>query len=192
MEKDSLKRSFNLVVIGGSAGSFDVILKIIGQLKPEFKIPVIIVLHRKIDTENVIVEVISSRTILQVKEVEDKELLTDRTIYIAPADYHLLIEKDLVLSLDASEKVNYCRPSIDVTFQSASEVFESSLACILLSGANADGVEGLREVKAAGGLTIVQDPKTAEVSYMPQQAIDNVPVDLVVMPDELAEILNTL
>jgi two-component system chemotaxis response regulator CheB len=103
-----------------------------------------------------------------------------------------LIENDHTLSLDVSEKINYSRPSIDVTFESAAEVFGPGLACILLSGANDDGVHGLQKVKQAGGTCIVQDPATAIVSYMPQHAIDNAVIDKIIHPDKIGELINLM
>lgn len=191
MAKDSVKQ-FELVVIGGSAGSFEVILQLVSELKTGFTIPILIVVHRKNDFENVMVDLLRSKTKLEVKEAEDKERIEPAIIYIAPSDYHLLIEKDKTLSLDASEKVNYSRPSIDVTFQCAAEVFRDKAACILLSGANADGAQGLKEAKKNGAFTIVQDPATAEVGFMPQQAINIMQVDLIANADQLAAWLNHL
>jgi two-component system chemotaxis response regulator CheB len=101
----------------------------------------------------------------------------------------VLIEKDRTLSLDDSEKVNFSRHSIDVTFDSASEVYGQALACVLLSGANADGVEGLKLAKHRGSLVLVQDPACAEVPFMPQQAIDNVAIDMILTPQNLNETL---
>ena len=191
MAKDGIKQ-FEIIVIGGSAGSFEVILQLVSQLKPGFTIPILIVVHRKNDFANAMVTLLKSKTKLAVKEAEDKERIEAATIYIAPSDYHLLVEKDKILSLDASEKVNYSRPSIDVTFQCAAEVYGNKAACILLSGANADGAEGLKDVKDNSGFTIVQDPATAEVSFMPQQAINMMEVDLVANVHELAAWFNNL
>jgi two-component system, chemotaxis family, protein-glutamate methylesterase/glutaminase len=104
-------------------------------------------------------------------EAEDKTSIMSGTIYIAPADYHLLIEKDKTFSLDYSEKINYSRPSIDVTFETATEAYGNKLAAFLLSGANADGAAGLLSVKNSNGLSVVQDPKEATVEFMPESAI---------------------
>lgn len=93
--------------------------------------PIIIVLHRKNSSDSVLTDVFASKTALVVKEAEEKDSLTAGCIYIAPADYHLLIEKDHTLSLDFSEKVNFSRPGIDVTFETAAEAFQSELACPL-------------------------------------------------------------
>nr|WP_315824569.1 chemotaxis protein CheB [Paraflavitalea speifideiaquila] len=114
------------------------------------------------------------------------------TIYIAPTDYHLLLEKDRSFSLDVSEKVNYSRPSIDTTFESAAEVYGPSLLGILLSGANADGVEGMKRIKSLGGTCLVQDPETADVDYMPRKALQQVKVDIILPAHEIADYINSL
>ena len=106
--------------------------------------------------------------------------------------FHLLIEKDFTFSLDYSEKVNYSRPSIDVTFQSAADVFGENLVCLLLSGSNADGVNGLISVKKNGGTTWAQSPESAQVSYMPEQAILRANVSAVLKIEEMAKYINSL
>lgn len=172
---------YELLLIGGSAGSLPMVLKILPLLKKEMNLAVIIVFHRKqSDDDAVLVDMLSTRTEFVVKEADDKDEITSGTIYIAPSDYHVLIEKNKVLTLDASEKINFSRPSIDVSFESAADVYESKLACMLLSGANADGVQGLRMAQKHGAFIIVQDPTSAEMPYMPREAIENVPVDLLI------------
>jgi two-component system chemotaxis response regulator CheB len=181
-----------LLVIGGSAGSLSMVLKIIPLLKKEMNLSVIIIFHRKPSEETALLNVLSTRTTYLVKEADDKDDILPEMIYVAPADYHVLIEKDKTISLDDSEKINYSRPSIDVTFESASEVYGSDLVCILLSGANADGMAGLVAAKKAGALIIVQDPASAEVPFMPQQAVDNVPIDLLINENNLHTLLRLL
>ena len=114
------------------------------------------------------------------------------TLYIAPPDYHLLIENDKTFSLDASEKINFSRPSIDVSFESASQVFKENLVCLLLSGANSDGTKGLQKVNEKGGSVIIQDPSTAIVPFMPEYAIENVANDAILDPKEMANYINQL
>lgn len=166
-----------LLIIGGSAGSLSMVLRLLPLFKKRDRLCVILVFHRK-DSEMSLADLLNQRTQLTVKEAEDKEELQYDTIFIAPGDYHLLIEKNGMLSLDDSEKVNHSRPSIDVTFESAAEVYGENLTCILLSGANSDGAQGLLAVKNAGGKVIIQSPKSAEVSFMPQQALNIVEPDL--------------
>ncbi|MEP6465126.1 MAG: chemotaxis protein CheB [Parafilimonas sp.] len=190
MEEDEIK--YRMLVIGGSAGSLDVILKIVSALPVTDYLSVIIIVHRKNDGESIFANLLSVRTNLIVREVEDKETIKGGCIYIAPADYHLLIENKKMFSLDASEKINYSRPSIDVTFESVAEVFKSSAIGILLSGANADGAKGLCEIKQAGGFTIVQDPESADVAYMPQQALEQMKPDKILNGNDMAAFIKML
>ena len=181
---------YELLVIGGSAGSLTAVLKIIQLLGRAITVPIIIIFHRKQAEEGTLIEVLSRRTIYAVKETEDKDDILPSTLYIAPADYHVLIENDRSITLDDSEKINYSRPSIDVTFESAAEVYGNKLACLLLSGANADGVGGLKAAKASGAFIAVQDPNDAEVSFMPQQAVDQVEIDFLVDSHNLDKFLD--
>lgn len=192
MTISKLNPEIELLAIGGSAGSLSMVLKIIQRLKSDINFAVIIVFHRKSADETLILNVLSEKTELVVKEADEKDPLVPGLIYVAPADYHLLIEKDHTLSLDYSEKVNFSRPSIDVTFASAAEVYADRLACLLLSGANTDGVEGLLRAKASGSLVFIQDPACAEVPYMPQEAVDRVPYDLLITEQNLQEVIARL
>lgn len=180
-----------VVLIGGSAGGLQAILTLLPGLSVRLNAAVIIVLHRQSSSDSVLAELLAVKTSLPVREAEEKELLLPGTIYIAPGDYHLLIETDHTLSLDYSEKVNFSRPSIDVTFTSAVEVFGPQTMAVLLSGANDDGVEGLADVHEAGGITIVQDPDTAIVDFMPRHAIQAVPVDYVLAAADMAPFINS-
>jgi len=152
----------------------------------------LIVLHRNVDFESSLEELLSSRTRAPVREVEEKDPVVAGTIYIAPADYHLLIEADQTFSLDYSEKVNFSRPSIDVTFRSAADVYGKKLVCVLLSGGNSDGVEGMLYVKEKGGVVVAQDPETAEVPYMPQHAIIRMTIDFIVPAEEMPAFIKGL
>ena len=179
-------------IIGGSAGSIQVLLKILPDVDPLITFPIVIVLHRKSGKESNLSDLLQKRTSLTVKEVEEKEELTAGTIYLAPPDYHLLIENLKTFSLDVSEKVNFSRPSIDVTFESASSVYSEHLYCLLLSGANRDGTYGLQQVKRYGGTVLVQHPDSAAVPYMPENARIFVKTDAVLYPEEMAAFINKL
>ena len=181
-----------LIIIGGSAGSLDVLLTLLPGLSTSFPVPIVIILHRKASADNSLTQLLASKTRINVQEAEEKEQIKENCIYIAPADYHLLIEKNKTFSLDFSEKVNYSRPSIDVSFQTAAETYGPALTAILLSGANHDGTEGLREVKRFGGTTIVQDPDSAEVNFMPKAAIEADLADNILGPTEMLMYLNQL
>jgi len=180
-----------LVIIGGSSGSLEVIMKLLPVLDKNISVPIVIIMHRNTTADSGLTELLASRTQLSVKEADDKEVMEAGCIYIAPPDYHLLIEADGTLSLDASERVHYCRPSIDVSFMSAAVAYKETLIAILLSGANADGAAGIREIKEAGGYNVVQDPLEATVSYMPEQALLTNAVDKIMKAEEMGEWLNS-
>lgn len=190
MEKDSV--ACHLLIIGGSAGSLDVLLRALPFIRPDLSFAILIVMHRGSEPDPLLQSILAARTSLHVKEAEEKEEIMPGIIYIAPADYHLLIEKDHSFSLDFSEKVNYSRPSIDVTFSVAAEAYGAALTCLLLSGGNADGTQGLAYVKGAGGVTAVQDPVTANVPFMPRHAIATMKPDHILTPDEIAGFINGL
>lgn len=192
MAENSIAHSFRLGMIGGSAGSLEVILRLLPRLRLDLSFSLVVIVHRKPMHDSMLADLMDSRSLLPVKEAEEKEHIQAGHIYLAPADYHLLIERDHSFALDYSEKVNYSRPSIDVSFESAAEVYGAALFSILLSGANADGVAGMQKVKDHGGLTIVQEPGSAEVDYMPRQAISHVKVDYVLKGEHLAHFINTL
>ena len=191
MAQSSITNRYELLLIGGSAGSLEVLLNLLPLLRADLPLAIAIVLHRK-SGESLLVDLLRDKTTWPVMEAEEKQPIEKGKVYVAPPDYHLLVEGDKTFSLDVSEKVHYSRPSIDVSFETAAEAYGSSLIGLLLSGANADGAEGLRQIKQAGGLTIVQDPKEAAVSYMPQQAIDLTEVDYVASTKEMAAIVNRL
>ncbi|MDR6967540.1 two-component system chemotaxis response regulator CheB [Flavobacterium arsenatis] len=191
MEKNKLISDCKVLIIGGSAGSLDVLLKILPHLEiPSFAI--VIILHRKHTEDTTLEELIAVKTKIPVKEVEDKVVLEAGFIYIAPSDYHLLFEKNDLLSLDTSEKVNYSRPSIDVAFESASDIYGKALVGILLSGANADGTDGLIAIKNNGGTIVVQKPETADMPFMPNNAIEHTSPDYVLDVSEILEFISRL
>lgn len=163
------------IVIGGSWGGLQASLSILSGLPADFNIPIILVLHRLKNFESDLQGVFKNKLALKVMEVEEKEKISEKFVYIAPSNYHVLIERDQTFSLDVSEYENYSRPSIDVTFSSAAEVYGAGTVGILLSGASKDGSKGLKNIKDNGGLTLVQDPTEAEVDTMPLSGINLVP-----------------
>jgi two-component system chemotaxis response regulator CheB len=181
-----------LIIIGGSAGSLQVILKLFTTIKKDFPVPVVLILHRTPVADQLLEELLNGKTDLMVKEVEEKEMPLPGYLYVCPADYHVLFEKDGSFTLDYSEKINFSRPSIDVAFQSAADAFGEKLICILLSGANADGTDGMTYVKKCRGITIVQDPNDAEVSYMPLQAVQRAKPDHVFNHAEIKKFIEAL
>lgn len=184
--------STRLILIGGSAGSLQVIIEMIKNLDDNIHIPILLVIHRKAHSGDILRTLLQQFTRISVVEVEDKTQLEDNTIYIVPADYHLLFENNKIMSLDSSEKMNYSRPSIDVTFRSAAEIYGEDVIGVLLSGANADGVEGLNYIKKNNGKVWIQDPESAEVEYMPRHAMEEIDYDLIIRPDTLANYIKQL
>ncbi len=191
MEENQHMTKRRALIIGGSAGSLDVLLKVLPELNPNVQFPIIVVVHRKQGMDSLLTDLLSYRTVLKVKEAEEKEPILNGNIYIAPSDYHLLIERDFTFSLDYSEKVNYSRPSIDVTFQSAAEAYHDGLVCLLLSGSNADGVNGLITNNLFGGISLAQEPSSAQVSYMPEQAILRTNVNILKI-EEMPAYINSI
>ena len=192
MAQNLVTTSAKLIVIGGSSGSLEALMNIFSLLDANFDIPLIIVLHRNNNANTSLTQLLTVKTNLTVKEADEKESINPGYVYLAPPDYHLLIEQDGSFSLDDSEKINYSRPSIDVTFQSAASIYKEGLVAILLSGANADGAGGLTYVKKMGGIAIIQDPDEALFSYMPLQAIAQTTPDAILPATAIAACLNQL
>ena len=189
MEKAQVKNEFRVVMIGGSAGSLEVVIHMLQGLI-NVNLAIVLIIHRKGSIYSNLAELLNLKTSFVVKEAEEKEFILPGNFYIAPADYHLLIESDGSISLDFSEKINFSRPSIDVSFECAATVFGNRVIGILLSGGNADGVQGLKSIKKAGGLCVVQDPGSALVSYMPLHALGEIQPDKTLHAGEIADFLN--
>lgn len=192
MAKNQRINPKRLVVIGGSAGSIEVIISILHLLKPFTTFSIVIIIHRKDFVQSNLAELFSFHTSLKISEIEDKWPLLKGEIYLAPANYHILIEKNLDLVVDSSEKVNHSRPSIDVTFQSAAEIFNDKTIGILLSGANNDGTIGLQKIKQLGGFSIAQNPIQATYPFMPRNVIKLKAVNAIYTIEEIAQYLNQL
>ncbi len=191
MAKAEINNHKRLILIGGSSGSLEALMIILPCLK-ECSIPIIIVIHRGSDSDQGLHDLLAAKTTLQVKEADEKDQMLPGWIYIAPPGYHLLTEEDGTLSLDASEKVNFCRPSIDVTFGCAASVYTSGLIAVLLSGSNSDGVAGMASVKKYGGKNIAQEPAECLIGYMPQQAIKAGVVDEILGAVAIGKLLSSL
>jgi two-component system chemotaxis response regulator CheB len=184
-------QGYEIVVVGTSWGGLAAVRAILGALPPEFDIPIVVVQHRHRDSESNLGRFIVRHTRMRVCDVEDKMPLEPGRIYFAPPDYHTLVEEGhLALSTDAP--VRYSRPSIDVMLTSAADAYDRRTVGVILTGANADGAQGLRRVADVGGLAIVQDPATAEVRTMPEAAIAAVPQARVFALDRIAGYLATL
>ncbi|MBW4555315.1 MAG: chemotaxis protein CheB [Trichormus sp. ATA11-4-KO1] len=183
--------SFKIVLIGTSLGGLSALKIILGNLPADFLVPIVIVQHRHKNSDNTLEALLQEQTFLPIKEVEDKDKILPGNVYLAPADYHLLIEPGY-FALSTDEPVSYARPSIDVLFESAADIYAEQVIGVILTGANHDGTQGLKKIKARGGITIVQEPATAESSIMPQAAISAVTVDWILSLAEIANLLKVL
>lgn len=159
-----------LVVIGGSAGALEALLALVPALPDELTVPLVIVLHLGHTQKNRVPEILRNVTRRPVVEVDDKQPLRVGHIYVAPPNYHLLVERTRTLALSVDEPVHYSRPSIDVLFESAADAYGVHCAGVLLSGANEDGAKGLERIADAGGRAFVQAPVTASQPTMPAAA----------------------
>ena len=182
-----------LVAVGTSLGGLNALTKLLGSLPGKFRVPIAIVQHRTMSPEGGgLAKLLQQQTRLTVIEAEDKMALEPGRIYLAPADYHLMIEEPGRLALSTDAPVRAARPSIDVLFQTAAEAYRDALLGVLLTGASADGAEGLAAVKAHGGRAIVEDPATAECRTMPAAALAATAVDYVLPLDRIGDHLVTL
>ena len=182
-----------LVAVGTSLGGLNALTTLLGSLPEKFRVPIAIVQHRTLSPAGGgLAKLLQQQTRLTVLEAEDKMLLEPGRIYLAPADYHLMIEEPGRLALSTDAPVRAARPSIDVLFQTAAEAYRDALLGVLLTGASADGAEGLAAVKAYGGRAIVEDPSTAECRTMPAAALAATAVDYVLPLDRIGDHLVTL
>jgi two-component system chemotaxis response regulator CheB len=184
------------VAIGASAGGVEALSVLLPAVPAGLRAAILIVLHLPRERASVLSEIFSSKCARPVREAVDKEPVEPGTVYFAPPDYHLLVDRagpaGAQLALSADELVNFSRPSIDVLFESAADVYGRRLLGIILTGANHDGAAGLAAVHEASGITVVQHPDTAQSSLMPMAAIKRSPVDYVLTLDQIAELLRAL
>ncbi|MEJ2544169.1 MAG: chemotaxis protein CheB [Calditrichaceae bacterium] len=188
----NIKKQYEAIVIGVSTGGMDALREIIMNLNEKFTTPILVVQHLYTQSESFLATYLNKLTHMTVKEADEKEPIELNTVYLAPPNYHLIVEEDKTISLSTDERVNYCRPSIDVLFETATDAYGENLIGIILTGANSDGAMGMLKIKENGGLLIVQDPATAEISTMPLSVIRQTDVDLVLSLKEIAEFLNRL
>ncbi len=182
-------KSDGALVVGASAGGIHALRIVLGALPSAFAVPVFVVQHFPVNTAMFLPTLLAEGCALPITEAEDKASVQSGHVYIAAPGYHLLIEMDGTMALSADEVVNCSRPSIDVLFESAARVYGEALVGILLTGANNDGAQGIKTVRALGGYTIVEDPATAEAAAMPLAALNATPVDVVAPLDEIARLL---
>ncbi len=165
------KIKYKAIVIGTSAGGLLALSTLLEKIPSDYAIPIIIVQHRSKEPRDLLEEILQSKCNVKVKQVDEKEKIENGVVYIAPPDYHLLIENDFTFSLSVDEPVRFSRPSIDVLFESAATVYKDKLIGIILTGTNNDGALGIQSIARHNGLTIVQQPKEAKFPAMPLAAM---------------------
>ena len=180
--------AYELAVIGTSWGGLAALRTIIRGLPDTFRLPVAIVQHRHRDSEALLARFLQEQTQLRVCEIEDKQPVEPGKVFVAPANYHMLVEQGH-FSLSTEAPVRYSRPSIDVALTSAADAYGHRAVGVVLTGSNHDGAEGLRRIADAGGMPIVQDPSTAEAPAMPKAALKRVPTARVFPLEKIAELL---
>ena len=183
---------FRAVVIGVSTGGLRALKILLGGLPADFPLPVLVVQHISAETGDGLARVLDELCPIRVKEADEQEEMRPGTVYLAPSNYHLLVESDGFLSLSADPPVSYARPSVDVLFTSAAAALGDSVIGVVLTGANFDGSQGLKAIKAAGGVAIVQDPADAEAPQMPLAALAATAVDHVISLAGMAALLRQL
>lgn len=180
------------IVIGASAGGVEVLSTLLPALPVELRAAVFVVLHQPPDRPSVLAEIFRRKCALPVCEALDKDPVEPGTIYFAPPNYHLLIERGPRIALSVDDLVQFSRPSIDVLFQSAADAYRQHLLGILLTGWNEDGAAGMAAINSLRGTTIVQDPQSAEAPVMPLAALRLLRPDFVLYPGAIADLLRTL
>ncbi len=186
------KRRFQAVVIGVSSGGVQALKKLLGGLPADFPLPVLIVQHISPEAGSGMAKLLDDLCAIRVKEADEQDRLEPATVYLAPPNYHLLVERGGVLALSADPPVSYARPSVDVLFETAAGVYRRGLIGMVLTGANWDGARGVQFVKQKGGVVIVQHPADADTPQMPQAALAAVEADYVVPLAEMPELLRQL
>lgn len=180
--------AFRFVAIGASLGGTRALQLLLGALPADFPAALSVVLHRGRDSDELLIHFLQRNCRLPVMEAQDKTMITPGHVYVAPADYHLLVEGDH-FALSTEAMVAHARPSIDVLFESGAEAWGSAAIGVILTGAGQDGAQGLAAIKRCGGLTVVQTPATAERSDMPNAALATGKVDQILPIDEIASFL---
>ena len=178
---------YRAVVIGASAGGRKALAAVLAPLPATYALPILVVQHLHASDGGALAQSLQRATCLRVVTARDKQRLEPGTVYVAPANYHMLCERTGHVGLSVDAKVHWSRPSIDVFFDSAVHAWGKRTLAVILTGANADGAEGMGAIRAAGGVTFAQAPETAECPVMPQAAIDHDGVDEVLTLARIAE-----
>jgi two-component system chemotaxis response regulator CheB len=180
---------YELIVIGTSWGGLDALSRLLAGLRDELHQPIVIVQHRAPDSNDLLLaELLGTHTRRVVTDPDDKTPLQQDHVYLAPPDYHVLVE-DGHLALSTDEPVRFARPSIDVLFESAADAYRDRAVGVVLTGAGDDGAAGLAAIKARGGVAIVEDPATATKDAMPRAAIEAASADAVLPIEEIPAFL---
>lgn len=191
-ETPSLAERIDGIVIGTSAGGVEALNTLLPALPRGLRAAVFVVVHLPRERPSLLAEIFRPKCAVPVREAEDKEPVARGTVYFAPPDYHLLVDHGPQIVLSADEPVHHSRPAIDVLFESAADVYGTRLLGIILTGANEDGTAGLQAVQRAGGITMVQDPHSAQAPLMAASALSKTAADHVLALDPMARLLRTL
>jgi two-component system chemotaxis response regulator CheB len=181
-------RTFELIVIGCSLGGMRALELVLGALPATFPVPLAVVQHRHKASNEGLPTFLRRSAKLKVVDVDDKLWIKPGTVYLAPADYHLLVERGM-FSLSVDDRVAYSRPSVDVLFESAADAYADKVVGVVLTGSNSDGARGVKRIKKRDGFVVAQDPKTAEAPEMPQAAIDAARVDRILPLERIGPFL---
>jgi len=193
MGASPLAECVDIFLLGTSAGGVEALSMLLPALRPAGRSSGFVAMHRMRDKGSLLLPAILGRNCAaSLVEAEDKLPIQSGTVYLAPADYHLLIDPGPAIALSADEPVHYSRPSIDVMFESAAHVYRERVLAVILSGANPDGAAGLQAVRRSGGVTVVQDPATAFCAAMPAAAVNAGPVDAILALEAIRDLLATL
>lgn len=180
------------IVMGCSAGGMSALRTVLAGLDKKLRLPVIVVCHTGSEDITTFCELIDTSSKLPVREARERQPVLPGVVHVAPAGYHLLLERGERFSLSVDDRVAFSRPAINVLFESAASVYNSALIGVVMTGANHDGASGLATIRAMGGMAIVQDPASAHASAMPQAALDKAGADHCVPLEEIAPLLNRL
>lgn len=180
---------YEAVVIGVSAGGMNALSALLSGIPENYTLPMIIVQHRAKEERDLLENVLQQKCKIKIKQADEKEAIKGGFIYVAPANYHLLIESDKTFSLSADATVRYSRPSIDVLFETAAEVYKEKLVGIILTGSNDDGANGMKSICSHNGMTIAQNPGEAQFPVMPEASIHTGAVKRVLLLIEIQQFL---
>ncbi|MEW6732290.1 MAG: chemotaxis protein CheB [Acidobacteriota bacterium] len=182
--------AYELVVIGTSLGGIRALSTLLSGLSQDFCMPIAIVQHRGKDSDELLINFLQRHSRLPICEAQDKQAIVAGHVYLAPPDYHLLVEKGC-FALSTEAPVSYARPSVDVLFESAAVAYKQNVIAVVLTGANRDGAQGAAQIKQRGGVVIVQDPNTCENSAMPNATIAATAINRILSIEEIAAFLNS-